>query len=343
MHPIQAELNRMVHAGLPGAFVYIEEVDGRSHFYTAGVADLASQRRMTPDSRYRVGSTTKTFTAVVTLQLVAEGRLTLHDTVARWLPNLAVPNADRLTIEHLLRMRSGLFDFEDDPSLRKNLEAHLKPYRLDEAVGLAIKHGISFSPGEKFRYCNTNFCILEMIIEQVTGHTLHEELTYRIFEPLGMSSTRYPAAEDLSLPEPYIRGYEQTADGWRECSHIFFGRGDGALISTALDQARFFRALLGGALLPDMLLKQMMDVIPDEPPAAEAYGMGLLTESLPCGRIWGHAGSGYGYTNDPYLHLATERFVVCMLNGTYNDTPEDSVPTTKWPSFSREIRAVAYC
>lgn len=91
MHPIQLELNRLIDVGLPGAFAYLEEAAGTSQFYTAGLADHATQRRMTPDSRYRVGSTTKTFTAVVTLQLVAEGKLDLHDTLLDRLPRSPYP------------------------------------------------------------------------------------------------------------------------------------------------------------------------------------------------------------------------------------------------------------
>jgi D-alanyl-D-alanine carboxypeptidase len=92
MHPIQMELNRIVDLGLPGAFAYVEDANGTSQFHTAGFADLTTRRRMTPDCRYRVGSTTKTFTAVVTLQLVAEGKLALHDTLRDRLPDLPIPN-----------------------------------------------------------------------------------------------------------------------------------------------------------------------------------------------------------------------------------------------------------
>lgn len=343
MHPIQLELDHMVDAGLPGAFAFIEETNGASQFFTAGFADLATLARMTPESRYRIGSTTKTFTAVVLLQLVAQGKLALHDTLRILLPDLPIPNAESLTIEHLLRMRSGLFDFEDDPELLGNLEAHLKPWSLSDAVSLGIKHPAIFPPGTKFSYCNTNFCILEMVIEHITGHTLSEELTQRIFEPLDMEMSNYPAEDDLSLPEPYIRGYESTIDGWRECSHVFFGRGDGALISTAVDLARFFRALLiDRTLLPTPLLKQMMFVVPDDPPDEEAYGLGLMADTLPCGIVWGHAGGGFGYGDLPYLHLESGRFAVFMLNGTYGFRLATDASTAQNPQFSEEMRAMAY-
>jgi len=78
----------------------------------------------------------------------------------------------------------------------------------------------------KYEYCNTNFCVLELIVERITGHSLAAELAQRIFGPVGMTSSTYPDEEDLTLPEHYIRGYERTRDGWEECSHVFFAKGD---------------------------------------------------------------------------------------------------------------------
>jgi D-alanyl-D-alanine carboxypeptidase len=332
----------MVDMGLPGAGMYIEDADGTAHFFTAGFADLVTQQRMTADSRYRIGSTTKAFTATVILQLIAEHTLTLHDTVEQRLPDVPIPNAAHLTIEHLLRMRSGLFDFEDDPSLLGNLDAHLKPYTLHDTIALSLNHPAPNTPGTQFAYCNTNFCVLELIIERATGRSLGEHLTYRIFEPLSMTSSSYPAAHNLTLPEPYIRGYEYSQDGWRECSHIFFGRGDGALISTAIDQARFFRALLGGKLLPNSLLTQMMHIVEDVPPAEFTYGLGLMADTVSIGQVWGHAGGGFGYKNYPYIHRETGRFVVCMLNGTYGYKFSTDTQHDKPLRFSTELRSLAY-
>jgi D-alanyl-D-alanine carboxypeptidase len=326
-------------AGGPGAFVYRVAADGTSEFYTAGHADLATQQPMTPDHRYRVGSTTKTFTAVVLLQLVAEGRLRIEDTVDIWLSDLPIPNASSLTIEHLLRMRSGLFDFEDDPSLLGNLEAHRHPYTLRQVIHLSITHPATFPPGTKYAYCNTNFCVLEHIIERVTSHSLADELAGRIFGPVGLTHTSYPDEHDLTLPEPYMRGYERTVEGWEECSQVFFGRGDGALISTAPDLASFFQALLvRRTLLPDDLLHRMMTVIPDQPPAEERYGLGLIADPLPCGTVWGHAGGGFGYGNLPYVYPESGRFVVFMMNGSYGFR----VPRGERPVPGPAIRAQAY-
>jgi len=338
-HPIQKELNALVDAGLPGVFVYIQDGDGSSQFYTAGVADLNSKNIMTPENRYRVGSTTKTFTTVVTLQLIAESKISFNDTIKDRLPDVAIPNNDVLTVEHLLRMRSGLFDFEDDPSLLGNLEAHLQPCTLKQAIDLSVKHPAVFKPATKYTYCNTNFCVLELIIERITGHSLEEEFAARILEPLDMRNTSYPAEEDLTLPEPYIRGYERTDDGWHECSEVFFGRGDGALITTAVDLAKFFRALLiERRLLSQRLLKQMMTVTQDDPPAEKLYGLGLIADPLPCGTVWGHSGAGFGYRNFPFMNIENGRFAVFMQNGTYGFRVAKSNP----PGFSDQFRAMVY-
>jgi D-alanyl-D-alanine carboxypeptidase len=341
---MQTQLDRLVEAGLPGAFVYIEDHDGQSTFATAGVADLVTRQRMTPDDHYRVGSTTKTFTAVVTLQLVAEGMLALDHTADDWLPDLPIPNAQTLTIEHLLRMRSGLFDFEDDPSLLGSLEAHLHPVSLAATLHFGISHPPEFRPGTQFSYCNTNFCLLEAIIVRATGHSLAHEMEQRIFEPLGLANTRYPNEDDLSLPEPFIRGYDRTADGWQDCSQVFFGRGDGALVSTACDLARFFRALLVDRIMvPAPLLASMMRVVFDDPPAEEQYGLGLLTETIPCGTLWGHAGGGFGYRNFPYVRLDTGRFAVCMINGSYSYRQPVDAAAIKRQRLIDELRVQAFC
>jgi D-alanyl-D-alanine carboxypeptidase len=202
---IRGELERLVEEGLPGAFVYLEEADGASAFETAGAADLATREPMTADSFYHICSTTKTFTAVVVMQLIGEGRLALSDLVQSHMPDRSIPNGDRLTIEHLLRMRSGLFDFEDDPSLLGNLEAHLRPVPLADVIDFALRGPTSFEPGERFAYCNSNFVLLEAIVERLTGRSLGEEMRDRIFEPAGLTATSYPDENDLTIPDPYIR------------------------------------------------------------------------------------------------------------------------------------------
>ncbi len=170
-------------------------------------------------------------------------------------------------------------------------------------------------------------------------NTLATELQQRIFAPLGMTNSTYPAEEDLTLPEPYIRGYERTLDGWEECSYVFFGRGDGALISTAPDLARFFRALLfERTLLPEDLLQQMMSMAPTQFPGGEMYGLGLMADPLSSGTVWGHSGGGFGYQDLPYIRCETGRFIVFVMNGSYGFR----ATTSQRPIPDRSVRAEAY-
>jgi D-alanyl-D-alanine carboxypeptidase len=313
---LSSELERSVELGAMGAFIYIEDADGKSAFLTAGYADLKRKTRMRPDDYFHICSVTKSFTAAVILKLVAQRKLKLTDTVAEWLPEKKIPNANVLTLEHLLRMRSGLVDFESDPELDEGgLEAHRKPYSPEAAVDLALKHKARFKPDKKFEYCNTNFVLLELIAERVTGKLLRDLFQSYIIQPLALHTTRYPHWADLSLPEPYIRGYEWVNGSWLECSEVFMGCGDGAMLSSAIDLGKFFRALLTGQLLPKKLLEQMMTHVVDKPTADELYGLGLFIIETPVGTAWGHDGGGYGYSNSSFLHPESGRFVCGFVNG----------------------------
>ncbi len=336
---IDRPLARVVEGGVPGAFVFVQDPDGSTVFRSAGLGNMADQRPIDERDHYRVGSTTKTFTAVVTLQLVSEGRLRLGDRVVDRLPELASRCDPTLTVEHLLRMRSGMFDFEDHPSLLGNLDAHLVPHSLDDVLDLGFVGPQRFRPGERFEYCNTNFCVLERIIERVTQRMLRQELDDRIFGPLGLHATSYPDHDDLSMPEPVIHGYQLDPSGWRDCSQEFFGRGDGGIISNAHDIARFLRALLDGELISGELFDAMRTVVHDDPPPKELYGMGLIADPLPHGVVWGHSGGGFGYRHWPFLDPTSGRLVICMLNGS---TSFRTPATNELPQFTPDERSQIY-
>lgn len=352
----QAELDRIVGLGLPGAFVYRDDAGWNPTFMTAGAADLETGEPMTAESFYRIGSTTKTFTAVVVLGLIGEGRLALDDLVQGRLPDLTIPNGARLTIEHLLRMRSGLFDFEDDPSLLGNLDAHRRPISLDEMIGFALRGPTGFEPGERFAYCNSNFILLEAIVERVTGRSLGAEMRERIFEPAGLTATTYPDWADLSLPEPFIHGYDRSGDEWVECSRTTFGRGDGAIISTPRDVAAFFRALLlDRTLLAPEMLALMMSSGPEleEQPSPALmllgvetpvdYGLGLFCVPTACGRAWGHSGGGFGYAHLPFVDIDTGRIAIAMRNASFGFRQPRNAELAKRLTFTQELRSSLFC
>ena len=143
--------------------------------------------------------------ATVVLQLAAEGTLGLDDALERWLPGL-VANGQAITLRQLLNHTSGIYNYTDDQALNSSLIRN--PRRVltpVELVAVATKHGPNFDPGTRWSYSNTGYILLGLVIEKATATSLEQELRERIFEPLALTRTRFPAAP--TLPRPFAHGY----------------------------------------------------------------------------------------------------------------------------------------
>ncbi|MFF4631678.1 serine hydrolase domain-containing protein [Streptomyces griseorubiginosus] len=229
---------------------------------------------------FRAGSITKTFLAVLVLQLAAEHRLKLSDTVEQHLPGLlrgARGNDGRtLTLRHLLTHTSGLYDFASDTG-------GLVPLTPRQAVRLALTHP-SPGPGH-YSYSNTNYVVLGLVIEQVTGRSYAAEAERRILAPLRLTGTSFPGSR-TSLPFPHGRAYATDGTDVTSLDPRVAGAA-GELVTTLADLDRFYAALLGGRLLSPYWLHEMTDTRA----AHGLYGMGLFPVKLPCGTtVWGHNG-----------------------------------------------------
>jgi D-alanyl-D-alanine carboxypeptidase len=284
----RAALADLVKAGAPGAVVLIRK-GGTTTVLAAGVADRRTGRPMRPDDRFRIASITKSFVATVVLQLVGEGKLSLSDTVERWLPSL-VPNGDKIRVRNLLNHTSGLYDYEMDPRLltpylKGNLGYVWTPRRL---VALAVSHGPLFRTGARCSYSNTNYVLLGLIVEAVTRDKLASQLTRRILGPLGLKATRLGA--DANMGSPAAHGYYKGQDVTR--LNFSFAWAAGSMVSTAREVARFYRALLGGKLLRPQQLRQMETTVTG---SGDDYGLGLWEQAQLCGDSWGHIGDAVGY------------------------------------------------
>src|SRR5262252_7631464 len=201
----QAAIQQIVHDGVPGAIGYVRR-GSQVTVTTSGLADVATRTPMAAGDRVRVGSVTKTFVATVVLQLVAEHRLSLSDTVARWLPGL-VPGGGGITVQELLQHTSGIYSYTNDPGFQQALTADpTRVWRPTELVRIAVAHPPAFPPGTTFAYSNTDYVLLGMIIQAATGHPVGQELQARIFQPLGLRDTYFPYA-NLHLRKPYAHGY----------------------------------------------------------------------------------------------------------------------------------------
>ncbi|WP_327354028.1 serine hydrolase domain-containing protein [Streptomyces sp. NBC_01304] len=291
-------LSALVTKGRAPGAAALARRDGSTRFTTAGVADTRTDRRIHRADRFRAGSITKTFTAVVLLQLAAEKKLSLDDTVEQHLPGLVRGhgnNGRRITLRQLLNHTSGLPNYTADPDNPATpLDRTLTPASL---VRFALTHPPDFAPGSKFAYSNTNYILLGMITEKVTGHGYAEEATRRILKPLKLTGTSYPGTR-RDLPAPHGSGYTGTPDAPRDRTDLNpSGAGAaGELITTLNDLNRFYTALLSGELLPPTLLTQMRDVHATK----GKYGLGLFPVVLSCTIVWGHNGTITGSAVDTF-------------------------------------------
>jgi D-alanyl-D-alanine carboxypeptidase len=301
---------------------------------------VAEKTAVRASDRFRIGSVTKTFVATVVLQLVAEGKLSLDDTVEQRLPGL-VPNGRRITVRQLLNMTAGLYDYLMDgdrtvlkPYLAGNLTYTWTPRRL---VEIAVSHPLKFAPGADWSYCNTCYIVLGLIVERATGHPLATELRRRIFAPLHLRGTTFDVAPRIA--GRYAHGYE--LDGARLVDVSVFspsvGWAAGAIVSTADDVARFYRALLGGRLLRADLLRAMETTVDARSVAPGVrYGLGLAKVPLPCGVAWGHAGGIPGYATWAFSSKDGRHQIVLVA------TREESLSTRASVALERAV-ATAYC
>ena len=331
---LQQMLDEVVAAGAPGVVALVN--DGRRGWRedrghggphdrgvwqdARGVADLGTGRAMRPEDRFRAGSVTKSFVATVALQLVAEGRLSLSDSVERWLPGV-LPYGGELTVRQLLSHTGGVPEYNFQPVVELFRVTRFHSWQPRELVALIADLPPDFVPGTAFSYSNTGYVLMGMIIERVTGRDLGRELERRIFRPLQLRGTSFPVNLPF-LPWPYARGYSQALDedyNWVEGRLLDFtvynpswAWGPGNVVSDVDDIARFYRALLGGRLLPPALLAEMKATREVAP--GVGYGLGLTLFETACGSIWGHEGTMPGFATEVFSSDDGTRQYGVMIN-----------------------------
>ena len=335
---LHARLAAVVSAGAPGA-VLLTRDGSRALRVANGVANVGTKAPLRPTDRFRVGSVTKTFVATVVLQLVAEKRISLDDSIERWLPGL-VPKGSSITVRQLLGMTSGLFDYlnDGDKTLeRRWLSGDLThSWKPRELVGIATRHPPHFAPGSGWSYCNTCYVLLGLIVEKATGQSLAGELRRRIFLPVGLRSTTFDSAPTMT--GRWAHGYELLGKPPLVDVSVFSptsGWAAGALVSTADDLARFYRSLLAGRLLHPDLLRAMETT--RRVSEGVGYGLGLMSLKLPCGVVWGHNGGTAGYRTWALSGKNGARQVVVIAN-----LGEDSLGA-KGDDAMLQALATAYC
>jgi D-alanyl-D-alanine carboxypeptidase len=330
-----AELHGLGVTGVQGAVA-----DGhRYRAARAGVADLTTGAPVPNDGYFRMGSNTKTFAAVIALQLVGEGRLRLTDPVDRWLPGVVAGNGydgRRITLRHLLQHTSGIFNYTNDFPALESPEA-FEEHRFDhydpaDLVAIAMRHPPSFAPGQGWDYSNTNYILVGMIIERVTGESWARQLQRRILRPLGLRETSTPG-DRATLPGPHARGYQQYVPDGPLVDVTEFNPtaawAAGDLVTTPSDLTRFWQALQSGRLLRPAQQAQLRQTVPAETfqdflPGSR-YGLGVMWLPGQCGGFWSHGGDVPGMSTANGVTDRGDRAVVFSLSTQLAGQPSETV------------------
>lgn len=333
---LDPDLLRQSIAGLPNSTVTgaLLSVGGPAGAWSgrSGVADVRTGAPVPVNARYRIGSVTKVFTSVIVLQLAAEHRIDVNQTVQHYLSGTLPDSYPPVTVGELLNHTSGLpistVDARDtDP--RWFVEHRFQYWTPRQVVDSAFASPMAFAPGTEQQYNGVNYFLAGMVIEKVTGDSYADELTERIVRPLGLHDTVSPAPDDVRLTGPHSHGYvnvdgtladvtEQSPWSWAE----------GGMISSTADLTRFITALYRGRLLPAAQLAEMF-TLPDVPyvdgsncrigPDAgrACFSMGLQATTFPDGvTVWGKSGEVPGYTSAVFATRDLSRIAVYDINPT---------------------------
>ncbi|MET8860893.1 serine hydrolase domain-containing protein, partial [Streptomyces sp. NPDC004579] len=306
----QSAIEAAVAAGVPG--ITAEARDAGGVWKTAaGVGDLRTGAPRGERDRFRVGSITDTFVATVLLQMEAEKKLSLDDTVEQYLPGLVQGNGNdgrAITVRQLLNHTSGLFDYLTEVTYYETyilgdgfLQHRYDTLTPEQRLRVAFSHEPLFQPGARHAFSRTNDILAALIVEKVGGTSYENQVRKRIIEPLGLRATSNPGTS-TGLPRPSSRSYtklfltsqpdriddvteQNGSQGW----------GDGDMISSAHDLNRFYKALMGGKLLKPRQLTELKTTVvnPDFP--ISSYGLGVERLTLGCGTtLWYHDGGVLG-------------------------------------------------
>jgi len=309
-------LARIAPENSPAIVVSIAYDDGQSVVSVAhGRVDITQETLALPTDRFRIASISKTFLATALLLLEEDGVLSLEDGLGDWLDESVygrLPNADEVTLYDLVTMRSGIPDYLDDVFFGAILASPSRVWTAEEVLAYAYDTAPEFAPDEDFEYSNTNYILLQLVVESATGKTLAEVFRERIFTPLNMNETYTQISE--TLPNGFVHGYEDLMGlGVEEDVtdvNDGAGLGDGALVSTTEDLVRFFKALLiDKTVLSSESLEAMLTPTDDE----NQYGIGIeIREGENTGTVYGHTGSVVGFSSAVFYAPQLETIVVIL-------------------------------
>jgi D-alanyl-D-alanine carboxypeptidase len=293
--------------------VSIKSGDKPALTWYSGYSNVNNDVPITKESTFRIGSISKMFTAVMILQLVDEGKLSLSSTLDLYFPEF--PRAKEVSIEQLLRHRSGIHNFTNDLEYTSYMET---AQTRDEMLAHITRNGYDFEPGEKAEYSNSNFILLGYIIEQLTSSIYSVQLEDRICMPLKLTQTKagFPGKADKNE----VLSYENYGLIWKLASNtdLSIPHGAGMVISTTKDLTSFISGLFQGKLIKPETLEKMTTLV-------EGFGMGIFP--IPFGQrmAFGHNGGIDGFQSTLAYFTDDSTSMAICLNGVRFDMNEMAI------------------
>jgi D-alanyl-D-alanine carboxypeptidase len=321
-----AELH--AESGAPGVVAGVVLRDGTSLGLAAGMSDTVLMIPMVPSDRLLQGSVGKTYVAAVALQLVHEGKLNLDAQVSHylgnedWYPHL--PNHADITVRQLMNHTSGIIRYEfNDRFIDDLLAQPAKVWDPVEQLAYLFDTEAPFPAGEGWDYSDTNYIILGLIIERLTGTSYYEEMRRRILEPLGLENT---VPSDSRRIPGLVQGYAGVENPFRLPAAVLidgefainpqFEWTGGGIASTAEDLARWAEALYEGRAFDGSMLTVMLDGVAARLGPNTQYGLGVIMRPTPLGVSWGHSGFFPGYLTEMAYFPDQEIAVAVQVNSS---------------------------
>jgi D-alanyl-D-alanine carboxypeptidase len=337
-------LARLVrHADGPPGIAVVVQRGGRAVLHRAGTADVATGAPIRASDSMWLASVSKAFSGAVALSLVADGRLSLGDTVGRRLPGLPLAWS-KVTLRELLQHTSGIADFSQTKAFAKALQkSPHKPPRPVVLLSFAPKR-LLFTPGSRYKYSNSDNVVVGLMVQAATGKTYGSQLRQRVFAPLGL--TRTNLERGTALPPPLIHGYVVAPpQPPTDVTHAFaggWGWASAAVVSTPRETNAFIRAYARGATTSPAAHRAQFTFRPgrsDPPgPGRNSAGLAIFRYQTRCGTVYGHTGNTLGYTQFAAATKNGSRSVVVSINSQI--TPHAN--PARFPEL-RRIYTLAVC
>jgi D-alanyl-D-alanine carboxypeptidase len=341
----QAALQKMVATTarellIPGAVVLLRTPQG-DFTVSYGTTLLGATSPPSEDTHFRIASNTKTMTAAVIMLLAQEGKLTLDEPVSKYVPS--VPDGDKITIAQLLEMRSGLYNYTNDPIISKTIDTDpAKVWTPAELLAIAFAHPPNFPPGKQYEYNNTNYALLGLVAEKVDGKPLAQVMDERLFGPQNMQDTELPSSTVNTIREPYSHGYLYGSSSVALVGEPPYSpevqaaarvgtlqpkdytdvnpsnaAAAGGVISSGDDLATWIKALVGGRVFNADYQRRWFDNLqPEDPskPEGQKYGYGIAQISWGPNTIYFHGGETPGYNSKISYDPANDMALIVWTN-----------------------------